>query len=92
MIYKNKEGVTVIQFGEGDVAVGSGRVISRTNKETYPCCMFVEHQLQPKTLMKKNNEVHTMLVFSTPESVDTVMAQLEKAKKSFENKSLLVSG
>lgn len=90
MIYKNEEGVTILQMGEGDVAVGSGRVISRTNKETYPCCMFVEHHAG--TLVKKNTEVHTMLVFSTPESVDTVLAQLQKAKKAFANKSLLVSG
>jgi hypothetical protein len=94
MIYKNKYGTIVVQFGTGDIEIANGRILSNTEKEMFPCCVFVAHKKHGKigeyTYPKNNNparerdHVDVSFVFTDPRSVDVLIESLLDVKKRFQ--------
>jgi len=94
MIYKNDQGTNIIQLGDGDIAVTDGRTVIPKTKQAFPCCVFVDHNIHSMEFpsVNKPNAPHTILVFTSKESIDTVVKHLERARDNFDNKSLLIQG
>jgi len=97
MIYKNDDGSNVIQFGTGDIYVGNGRVSSNDEKHSYPCCSFTEQKAgeigrginrQQENKVIKENEVHTLFVFTDIKSIDVLIEQLTWSRERFEKNGL----
>jgi hypothetical protein len=85
--YFETEGVTILEFGKGDIAVSSAE--SLTDKEAYllfrstPAGVIGEYNEAMKAGMNSNDvKPEVLMVFPKPESIDVVIETLKEAKKS----------
>ncbi len=94
MIYKNDDGVNIIQFGTGDIEVCNGRVNDYDGEYSYPCLLLTEKE--PGEIgnytMNTNNEPakeslypDISFVFTDIRSVDVIIDQLKDIKTRFNN-------
>lgn len=93
MIYKNKYGTLVVQFGTGDIEVANGRILSNTEKEMFPCCTFTQLPNSNKIgdyshpnnnePAKQRDDINVSFIFTDPKSINVVIENLLDAKLRF---------
>lgn len=87
MIFES-DGVTVIQFGFGDVKISTGKISGQG--EIFSTISFspIESgdigRYFPDDCGKKDTDIgaHTRLVFLTPDSIDVLIERLEEARRT----------
>lgn len=90
MIYKNEDGIRILEFGTGDIEVANGFV--HNSDET--CVLFTAQkpdnigEVSQQALEKYGEKAvvrtdgHTMFVFTDPKSIDVIIDQLTQAKNN----------
>ena len=86
MIYK-KDGINIIQMGEGNISVGVSIIDQDHN--SFAIVDFL--QIEPGKVGRKissDDTPHTMLAFTDIDSIDVVIGKLERAKQMMIDKNI----